>query len=443
MLVAGHCNGLPELAAGMKALPDTAASFAHTQALWRFLDNERVTPVHLGAPLVAGAREGIAENCVAYALVAHDWSRLNYNSHPSKQDRLTMTHATDVGYELQSSLVIGDKEGAPLSPVAQNLVTSEKMLSTYRPPAAVTPAGAIPAESAPAEGGPAAASPPYKAPTHLDELTERMAWLEAQNLGKPLVHIIDREADSVDHLRQWTAAKQRWLIRAKAGSKVRVGDKNHRLDAVAAGLRYRSVRQIDLNGKPCQQWVADTLVVLARPARSKRKDAAGKRVKPKPGAPIEVRLVVSRIEDAAGKLVAMWYLLCHLQEPVDAAEVVLWYYFRWRIESFFKLLKQAGHQLEHWGQESGTAIFKRLLIASQACVLTWRILHAQGPFAVEAQRFLVRLSGRQTKRTQPITAPAILSGLHTLFSMMELLQHYSPDQIKAYARFAFPDRYPP
>lgn len=429
MLVAAHCNGLPELAAGMKALPDTAASFSHTQALWRFLRNERVTPALLGQPLVVAAREGIKESCRDFALVAHDWSRLNYNSHSGKRDRLKMTHKTDVGYDLQTSLVMGDCLGEPLSPVAQNLVTAKAALSTYRP-GADQPAGKT-------------SSPVAKPVPHLDELSERIGWLEAQHLGKPLVHLIDREADSVGHLRQWSAAGWYWLIRAKAGSRVRSGEKDQRLEDVAASLSYRVVRHIEHEGQRCQQWVAQTRVVLARPARSTRKDSSGKRAKSQPGAPLPVTLVVSRIEDEAGHLVAVWYLLCHLPEPADAAQVALWYYFRWRIESFFKLLKQAGQQLEHWEQESGTAIFKRLLIASQACVLTWRLMRAQGPFAEEAQRFLVRLSGRQTKRARPVTATAVLAGLHKLFSVIEVLQHHSLDELKAFAHLAFPSRYPP
>lgn len=39
----------------MKALPDANKSFAHTQALWRFLKNARVTPTELNAPLLAMA----------------------------------------------------------------------------------------------------------------------------------------------------------------------------------------------------------------------------------------------------------------------------------------------------------------------------------------------------------------------------------------------------
>lgn len=416
MLVAAHCNSLPELAAGMKALPDTAASFSHTQALWRFLRNERVTPARLNAPLLVAAREAVADGCERYALTVHDWSRLNYNTHSSKCDRLQMTHETDLGYELQTSLLIGDGLGQPLSPVAQNLVTAQGVLSTY-------------------------ASPGAKAQAHLDELTERMRWLEGQNLGKPLVHIVDREADSVDHLRQWSAAGWHWLIRAKGGSRVQADGQDTSLEGVAQGLCYSLAREVEYQGKRGRQWVAETTVVLARPAKPKRKDSQGQRVKPKAGEPLSVRLVVSRIEDEAGQAVAVWYLLSHLPTSVAAEEVALWYYYRWRIESFFKLLKQAGHQVECWEQESGAALFKRLLIACQSCVLTWRILRAQGAYAEQVQRFLVRLSGRQTKRLRPVTAPAVLSGLHTLFALLELLEHYSLDELKAFAHFAYPTRY--
>jgi hypothetical protein len=46
-------------------------------------------------------------------------------------------------------------------------------------------------------------------------------------------------------------------------------------------------------------------------------------------------------------------------------------YWRWKIESFFKLLKSAGQNLESWQQETGLAIAKRLLVVSMACVLAY------------------------------------------------------------------------
>ncbi|MCX7066381.1 MAG: transposase [Methylococcales bacterium] len=54
---------------------------------------------------------------------------------------------------------------------------------------------------------------------------------------------------------------------------------------------------------------------------------------------------------------------------VEASEIALWYYWRWKIERFFKRLKSAGQNLESWQQETGLAIAKRLLVVSMACVL--------------------------------------------------------------------------
>ena len=57
-----HANCVPSLAAGMKSLPSGSSSMADTQALWRFLNNPRVKPVDLSSPLLAMAREGIAQD---------------------------------------------------------------------------------------------------------------------------------------------------------------------------------------------------------------------------------------------------------------------------------------------------------------------------------------------------------------------------------------------
>ena len=42
-----------------------------------------------------------------------------------QKDRLQMTHAKDIGYELQSSLLVNAQNGLPLSVIAQNLVSAQ------------------------------------------------------------------------------------------------------------------------------------------------------------------------------------------------------------------------------------------------------------------------------------------------------------------------------
>jgi hypothetical protein len=414
-LVASHSNAVSERAAGIKALALQSSAFAHTQGLWRFLENERTTPQVLMEPVLAGARRAVAESCGEYTLAVHDWSRLNYRTHRSKADRVQMTHECDVGYELQSTVLLNDTQGDPLGAVVQNLHTQRGVWSTY---AACT----------------------LKRP-HLEELGDRMEWLEGQGWDKPLVHIVDREADSVAHLRQWSAAQQRWLIRAKDSRLVEHGGKQQSLKVIAEQLQFEFVREVEHQGRPAQQWIASSRVTMTRAAKPKQLDERGQRLAPVPGIALSVRLIVSSIRDANGKVLALWYLLSNVESKVADGRVALWYYWRWRIESYFKLLKSAGHQVESWEQETGLAILKRLLIASHACALAWTLMR-QSKSDNEAHstaKFLVRLSGRQMKRTQPITAPALLAGLYQLFATLELLEHHSPDELKAIARTAFPE----
>lgn len=410
-LVMQHSNCVPSLAAGMKALPSADAAFADTQALWRFLSNPRVKPVHLAGPVLALSKLGIEQGCDAHALAVHDWSRLNFHTHTSKPDRVRMTHDTDVGYELQSTVLVADRDGSPIGAPTQNLRTAHGLLSSRWDGVQDTP-------------------------THLNELSQRMLWLDQQRLGRPLVHVVDREADSVAHLRAWSAQGSLWLVRVKAAGPVQWNARDIKLSELAEQLTYEQVRTVEHQGIQAQQWVASTTVVLTKAAKPKKLDAQGKRIAAVPGEPLTVRLVISRVRGASNELLAEWYLLSNVQADVEASTLALWYYWRWRIESYFKLLKGAGQQVEHWEQESGSAIFKRLLIASHACALAWRLMRAKGEFAEQTRAFLVRLSGRQTKRDKPVTVSALLSGLYMLFVMNETLHHYSPEEITAFVREA-------
>jgi hypothetical protein len=56
---------------------------------------------------------------------------------------------------------------------------------------------------------------------------------------------------------------------------------------------------------------------------------------------------VSRILSDDGDILAEWLLMTNVM-TVDASEIALWYFWRWQIECFFKLLKKAGHDLESW-----------------------------------------------------------------------------------------------
>ena len=140
----------------------------------------------------------------------------------------------------------------------------------------------------------------------MDELTEQIEWLELQGFSKRLIHIVDHEADSVGHLRQWQAADRYWMVRVKAGSTVSY-----------AGQRLR--------------------------------------------------------------------------------------------------LNQ---------------------VASQACALVWQLMRAKGKLTQQTRSLLLRLSGRQMKHSQPVTASALLSGLYMLLAMCDTLAYYTPAELRAFAEEA-------
>ena len=404
-LVTEHLNSTDTISAGLRAVPNKNTSFASTQAAWRFYKNDNVTLKKLQTPLLTAAHSNIKLHCHQYALCVHDWSRLNYRKHTSKQDKYQITHKTDVGYDLQSSLILSDQTGQPLAPVAQRLVTAEGSYATYQ-------------DNELSES----------VKHHLDEVTDCIDMLEQENFAKPLVHIIDREADSIGHIRQWEKKGYQWLTRSKKTPHVEFQGDSMACSRVADALHYEKVRKVDYHGKPQWQWIAETAVRITRKAKPSQK----KQKKPSvSGDPVEARFIVSRILSDDGKLLAEWLLLTNVAN-IESSEIALWYYWRWQIECFFKLLKKAGHDLESWQQETGLAIAKRLLVVSMACVLVWEIAAAKGKKAEAFRGFLIKLSGRQMKWGKTFTNPALLAGLWVYLSMQEVLGGYSSKELSIF-----------
>jgi hypothetical protein len=384
------------LSTASQAKLGTESSFAATQAAWRFYANENTTLETLSAPLIEASIDGVETHCRDYALVVHDWSVLNYNSHDSKAERKRL-RSNSQGYELQTSVVLSDNNGLPLGVLAHNLTTQYGVLSSYQ-----------------GDGL-------HPEAEHLQELVKRVHWLEQQAVTKPMVHIIDREGDGVEWLR--ACKDSLWLIRCRKTSTVDYQGKSYKIRDLAAQLESQPLaRQVQYQGKTAYQAIAECEVTVTRPAQPKRQAALIK------GDPIKARLVVSRILDANQNCLAEWYLLSNvLNRPADT--LALWYYWRWQIECFFKLLKQQGLQLEDWQQQTALAIAKRLLIASQACVLVWQLRQQDTAQAQEFKHFLVRLSGRQMKKNRPITPSALLEGLWLFLTLMDTLDHYPLDQL--------------
>lgn len=425
-----HAHAVNAVVTGISALPGTARPFAAARAMTRFLNHDEI-PFHaLIEPAQDAVRSDLAGRPGRFVLVVHDRCMFNFHTHESKRDRYVRSHDTDTGYELGTALAVDPGDGRPLGPMEFRLRTASGMLATR-------------------VGG--AALPPG----HVDELDDVMAAARGWGLGRAPVHVIDREADSVGHYRRWQAAGHRFVVRADHERVVLHEGRECKPGAVVAGLADSFTDVLEATGRPetvtiragtGRVRVAEAAVVLHRPARHHTGEvtAGGNKKKVEvPGPPLPLRLVVTRVVDEAGAVLAEWWLLTNVAgEDADAATIGRWYAWRWAIESYHKLLKSAGMNAEGWQQETGAAFQRRLCVASMACLTVWHLRRDESPAAGRLRVLLVRLSGRQMKHGVESTAPALLAGLERLLAIDDLMRTEDLEEVLALARRQLPRLFP-
>jgi Transposase DDE domain len=358
-----------------------------------------IEPIHEAARREVADRPGVL-------LAIHDWSTLSFGGHPSKTDRATLTHAHDVGYDLATVLMVRGDDGAPIAPALVSLTTADGVLSTR--------------DDAPATDVP-----------HIDQVRGDMRYVHDLAFGTTVVHVIDREADSVNHWRQWSGDGHLALVRGD-DRKVLCGEEKTSLRAVAEGLHrdgaFKDAGEALYRGRKARLFVAEAKVVLHRPGKRNE----GKRKVEIPGPPLPLRLVVTEVRDLKGEVLGRWLLLTNVPtELADTATIARWYYFRWRIESLHKLLKAAGWQLESWLQRNGERLLTKLLLAFGACTSIWALERKHDPQSVAFQQLLMDLSGRQTKRGREITTSGMLAGLWVLQGALGPLARHGPEKLNA------------
>jgi hypothetical protein len=259
----------PTVAAGL-SVPVTAQSgFAATQAVWRFLANDKVTLPRLIDPLRQFAKQQII-GC--YVLQVLDWCKLKFDAHSSKKDRITDSLKYCNGYELTTQLAVDADNGSPIAVVQAHLKTSNGFLSTM--------------DKAPDNETP-----------HLEQVLPMMKAAHLMHLGAKSVFVIDREADALYYLRQWHAAGKLFLIR---------GDDDRRADWNEESVSIREIkeqadkqqmyiksRDVIIKGKECEQFIFETKIILSRPAQHRQKNKRSAIA----GEPLPLRLVIAKVLD--------------------------------------------------------------------------------------------------------------------------------------------------
>ena len=387
---------------------------AATQAVWRFLHNQRITLPLLAEPLLQMARQWRRDHSSPWALVIHDWSVLSYPTHTTKHDCTLHGGPNSRGYDLGTLLLVHGDTGDPVVPLELEL-RDDRCIHSTRP--------------VPVKGR----------DSRLDNMLPSMRCLDGVLGQDRVLHIIDREADSVTHYRAWHKEGRCFLVRANDTRHARWHGQDLTLSQIQRQLQaqdqFRRRGAVTYRGQAAGLHVAATTVILDRDGWRKRwrhgQRMTNQRVS---GPPIALRLIISRVCDEKGQTLARWYLLSNAPSEVTAEQLAQWYYWRWRIESFFKLLKSAGHAVEQWQQETGAAIAKRLLVAAMACTLVWHLQRCTNPETITFRTFLVRLSGRQMKYGKTFTAPSLLAGLWVYLAMMDTLDHYSVEDLQAMQR---------
>ena len=406
-------------------------AYAATQAAWRFFANDAVTLPILAGPLLAAAQEAMPVCCDRYVLVPLDWCNLHFCGHRAKADRVALSQESDLGYELLTALAVGDRDGSPMAPLCLEMRARDGVHSTR-------------------------SDRLLKARAPLDALAAVMKRVtETTAPARPPVFVVDREGDSVGHYRAWDRAGHRFAVRANDAPRVlHAGVPGRPLGEVADTLRpgMAAARTVEFKGTAGTQFVGETEVVLKRPTRTHRVDkrTGQSRFTRKAAPPLTLRLIASEIRDDQGEVLARWLILTNLPAGgpagVDAATIALWYYWRWRIESYHKLLKGAGQQVECWQQESAGALIRRLLVAAMACVVVWKLARDARPEAAELRTALVGLSGRQIARgkdSRGFTEPALLAGLELLVRMLTLLERHDLNDLRRLTEAVLPNLLPP
>jgi len=357
-LIRAMAHDAEELAGVAAALAKAPIGFEAARGLWRQAGDAAVAARSVQGALLAQARGELDAGCGRHVLALYGQVALR---------------ASDSGdaYACQSSLLLSDRDGQPLSAPNQWLSTASGGSAQARRKSSLRP----------------------------------VQWLIEQDLGKALVHCLPR-LPQLATLTQWQAQGLTWL--ARAPGLTGVIDARSGLSSALSRMPFEfgPARAVLHRGKPALRSEAHAQVLLR---------AGGE------AGPV-LRCVAVRLTDARGqKLLALQYLLSNAGDDVAAPQLAQWQAWAIEAEPCLRLLRQGVQLAGGMGEPGDPEMIKRLLVAGQVGTTVWRLLHARGDWADRTRMLLNQLTGRPARASRPLSGNALFAAVGKLFVLLDAL----------------------
>lgn len=338
-----------------QSIPMACQDWANTKAAYRFFDNPRVDEAGILAGHFQATRErfDVTEDPV---LVLHDTTEFSFQRESSTAIGVTTKTPTGhggrarmhtvCGILMHASLVV-TTDGLPLGLAAIKFWTRKKFKGANRLKRKIN-ATRVPIEK-----------------------KESVRWIQnleqsSAALGAPgrLVHVGDRESDIYEFFCAAHAAGSHFLIRACVDRLAKDG--NVTIEQVMEDVPIRGLHRIDVIDR---DGVRSEAVLELRHRRIRVLPPIGKQDR-YPALDLTVLRAVERGEPKDRDPIE-WKLLTDLpiRSRHDAVGCLRWYALRWRIETFFKILKTACRP--EWLRMRNAERLTNAIAVN--CILAWRV----------------------------------------------------------------------
>lgn len=380
-----------------KGFPEAMGSVAATEAFYRFLGNERVTPEKILEPHFGATAERVA--CAQSSIIVHDTSIFCFVGEGEREGLCDITKEKQGFYGHLSLAIADDESSQPLGVIALETFTRTRTKGRRQSHHIVD-----------------------------DPSRESLRWLRNVKSAEDRIggrahpiHVMDRQADFYELFDFMHARNDRFVIRISHDRKLAKTEECRKLFEKIETATQVCEREIPLSARKTPRAFVNR--AGAQPARNYRLATLGfsattvevRCSKPTAGrcAPcLRLNVVhVAEIDVPAGIEPVDWKLVT--TEPIDTSEQILaivdTYRKRWLIEEYFKALK------------TGCAYEKRQLESKET------LLNALAVLVPIAYRLLLL---RAISRNDP-EAPAELALSDTQIAVLRAASRKIPEKLTA------------